>query len=170
MTQTLLQNAISTRGWTNCPSRSRLPVVDGRWYMNACRRFGVAFCQAQNPIVTWSRCCIPNNCSFHQPEGMLLRTFPRALGRPLSYKTSAMSSSSSQTPMEDALRAKLTAALHPTTLLIHNDSHLHAHHAAMAGNTSPETHFRYELHMGKRRWNSKLVRKTKGHLANTPVE
>ncbi|KAG4436881.1 hypothetical protein IFR05_007644 [Cadophora sp. M221] len=48
----------------------------------------------------------------------------------------------SQTPMEDAMRSKITTALNPTTLEIHNDSHLHSHHKAMAGSTSQETHFR----------------------------
>ena len=33
-------------------------------------------------------------------------------------------------------------ALNPTTLEIHNDSGLHAHHKAMQGSTSRETHFR----------------------------
>ena len=37
---------------------------------------------------------------------------------------------------------QITAALQPSRLEIHNDSHLHAHHAPMAGNTSSETHFR----------------------------
>jgi len=48
----------------------------------------------------------------------------------------------SNTPMEDAMRVKLTEALHPTKLEIYNDSHLHSHHKAMSGNTSKETHFR----------------------------
>ncbi|RFU81627.1 domain containing [Trichoderma arundinaceum] len=48
----------------------------------------------------------------------------------------------SATPLEDAIRAKLTAALSPLTLEIYNDSHLHSHHKAMAGNSSKETHFR----------------------------
>ncbi|PNP48085.1 BolA-like protein [Trichoderma gamsii] len=48
----------------------------------------------------------------------------------------------SATPLEDAIRAKLTAALSPLSLEIYNDSHLHAHHKAMAGNISKETHFR----------------------------
>ncbi|KAH8776119.1 bola-like protein-domain-containing protein [Hyaloscypha finlandica] len=47
-----------------------------------------------------------------------------------------------QTPMEDAMRTKITEALKPSTLEIHNDSHLHSHHKAMAGSTSQETHFR----------------------------
>ena len=32
--------------------------------------------------------------------------------------------------------------MNPSTLEIHNDSHLHAHHQAMQGSTSKETHFR----------------------------
>ncbi|KAL1611888.1 BolA domain UV induced protein Uvi31 [Paraconiothyrium brasiliense] len=48
----------------------------------------------------------------------------------------------STTPMEDAMRAKLTEAFKPTTLEIYNDSHLHSHHKAMQGVTSKETHFR----------------------------
>ncbi|OIW26096.1 bola-like protein [Coniochaeta ligniaria NRRL 30616] len=48
----------------------------------------------------------------------------------------------SQTPVEDTIREKITSALHPSRLEIHNDSHLHAHHKAMAGSTSRETHFR----------------------------
>nr|CDP22589.1 Putative protein of unknown function [Podospora anserina S mat+] len=49
---------------------------------------------------------------------------------------------SSDTPVEDVIREKISAALQPTTLEIHNDSHLHAHHKAMEGSTSRETHFR----------------------------
>ncbi|RMZ78201.1 hypothetical protein DV738_g4045, partial [Chaetothyriales sp. CBS 135597] len=52
-----------------------------------------------------------------------------------------VSTSSSSTPVADAIRTKLTAALHPTVLEIRNDSHLHSHHAPMAGSTSKETHF-----------------------------
>ncbi|EAA34866.2 bola-like protein [Neurospora crassa] len=70
--------------------------------------------------------------------------------RPLSTTTSIMASSStvtsespsSTTPMEDAIREKITTHLAPRTLQIHNDSHLHAHHSAMRGVTSRETHFR----------------------------
>jgi hypothetical protein len=69
----------------------------------------------------------------------------------------------STTPLEDVIRAKvgfncfcgwttadrkrkkITAAFNPSTLEIYNDSHLHAHHKAMAGSTSRETHFRYDL-------------------------
>ncbi|KAL8837667.1 MAG: hypothetical protein Q9176_005584 [Flavoplaca citrina] len=48
----------------------------------------------------------------------------------------------SSTPIEDSLRLKLTSALSPTTLEIHNDSASHAHHKAMANSQSQETHFR----------------------------
>ncbi|RMZ91073.1 hypothetical protein DV736_g1721, partial [Chaetothyriales sp. CBS 134916] len=51
------------------------------------------------------------------------------------------STSPSTTPVADAIRTKLTTSLHPTVLEIRNDSHLHAHHAPMAGSTSKETHF-----------------------------
>ena len=37
---------------------------------------------------------------------------------------------------------QLTQALQPSTLEIHNDSSMHAHHRAMQGSTSAETHFR----------------------------
>jgi hypothetical protein len=40
---------------------------------------------------------------------------------------------------------QLTHAFTPSTLLIRNDSHLHAHHAAMEGSTSKETHFQYAV-------------------------
>lgn len=59
----------------------------------------------------------------------------------VSRQLSTMSSTSA-TPLEDAIRAKLTAALSPITLEIYNDSHLHSHHKAMQGVTSKETHFR----------------------------
>ncbi|KAF1834199.1 bola-like protein [Decorospora gaudefroyi] len=39
-------------------------------------------------------------------------------------------------------QAHITDALKPTTLHIFNDSHKHAHHQAMQGVTSRETHFR----------------------------
>ncbi|MCJ1365055.1 hypothetical protein MMC16_004174 [Acarospora aff. strigata] len=45
-------------------------------------------------------------------------------------------------PIEDAMRAKITEVLKPSRLEIYNDSHLHAHHKAMQGSTSRETHFR----------------------------
>ncbi|KAI9802736.1 MAG: hypothetical protein M1825_002758 [Sarcosagium campestre] len=48
----------------------------------------------------------------------------------------------SKTPVEDAMRAKINEALAPTTLEVYNDSQSHAHHHAMQGNTSVETHFR----------------------------
>ncbi|KAI0425250.1 bola protein [Xylaria sp. FL1042] len=48
----------------------------------------------------------------------------------------------SETPMEDAIRTKVTEALSPSRLEIFNDSHKHAHHKPMQGSTSRETHFR----------------------------
>ncbi|KAF2206653.1 hypothetical protein CERZMDRAFT_4979, partial [Cercospora zeae-maydis SCOH1-5] len=48
----------------------------------------------------------------------------------------------SQTPIEDTIRRKISETLQPTSLEIHNDSHKHAHHVAMKGSTSRETHFR----------------------------
>ncbi|KAL4950623.1 bola protein [Aspergillus filifer] len=63
-----------------------------------------------------------------------LASIPRRL---LSTSTPRMSA----TPMEDLMREKLTKEFTPTTLLIRNDSHLHAHHAPMQGVTSKETHF-----------------------------
>ncbi|EXM30680.1 hypothetical protein V3481_000421 [Fusarium oxysporum f. sp. vasinfectum] len=50
--------------------------------------------------------------------------------------------SNSNTPVEDLIRAKITAAFNPQTLEIYNDSHLHSHHKAMEHTTSSETHFR----------------------------
>ena len=41
------------------------------------------------------------------------------------------------------LTSQVTTAFTPSTLQIRNDSHLHAHHAAMAESTSRETHFQY---------------------------
>ncbi|KAL8802798.1 MAG: hypothetical protein Q9182_003558 [Xanthomendoza sp. 2 TL-2023] len=51
----------------------------------------------------------------------------------------------SSTPIEDTIRLKISNALNPTTLLIHNDSALHAHHAAMRETVSQETHFRLTI-------------------------
>ncbi|KAL8755562.1 MAG: hypothetical protein Q9184_004769 [Pyrenodesmia sp. 2 TL-2023] len=57
----------------------------------------------------------------------------------------------SLTPVEDAVRFKarfpslqsyITEALKPSTLEIYNDSAKHAHHKAMQGSISQETHFR----------------------------
>ncbi|KAK3943715.1 bola protein [Diplogelasinospora grovesii] len=70
---------------------------------------------------------------------MLRRSVLGLLSRAPRYYTTMASSS---TPMQDAIREKITEALKPSTLEIHNDSHLHAHHSAMRGVTSTETHFR----------------------------
>ncbi|KAL0935221.1 BolA-like protein [Colletotrichum truncatum] len=75
--------------------------------------------------------------TFTQIPTPMLRRY--ALGFSASARPPNMSSA---TPVEDAIRSKVTAALSPSTLEIYNDSHLHSHHKAMAGNTSKETHFR----------------------------
>lgn len=92
--------------------------------------------------------------------GLMLRR--SIFGLALARRSMATMASQSQTPMEDIMRAKvvqsshsastsppilthhsqITTALQPTKLEIHNDSHLHSHHKAMAGSTSSETHFR----------------------------
>ncbi|GAB7353648.1 hypothetical protein MBLNU459_g4058t1 [Dothideomycetes sp. NU459] len=51
----------------------------------------------------------------------------------------------SMTPMEDAMRQKISQELEPSSLEIFNDSHLHSHHKAMVGSTSKETHFRVNI-------------------------
>jgi BolA protein len=43
------------------------------------------------------------------------------------------------TPMEDAIRTKVTEALKPSTLEIYNDSHLHSHHKAMVESQNAST-------------------------------
>ncbi|KAK5171891.1 BolA domain UV induced protein Uvi31 [Saxophila tyrrhenica] len=53
-----------------------------------------------------------------------------------------MAEAGSQTPMEDAMRRKIIEALAPASLEVFNDSDAHAHHKAMRGSTSRETHFR----------------------------
>lgn len=65
----------------------------------------------------------------------------KALPSSLAVRMMA-SDSASLTPVEDTIKAKLTEAFSPTNLEVHNDSHLHSHHKAMAGSTSKETHFR----------------------------
>ncbi|KGO53745.1 BolA protein [Penicillium expansum] len=49
----------------------------------------------------------------------------------------------SNTPLEDVMRDKIAHAFTPSKLEIRNDSHLHAHHAAMEGSVSKETHFQF---------------------------
>ncbi|KAK0631767.1 bola protein [Immersiella caudata] len=78
---------------------------------------------------------------FRHSALSLVRRAAPATRRPLS-SSMASSPSSSQSPVEDTIREKITAALQPSTLEIFNDSHLHAHHKAMEGVTSRETHFR----------------------------
>ncbi|EAW10969.1 BolA family protein [Aspergillus clavatus NRRL 1] len=72
---------------------------------------------------------------------LLLRSRPGLLPRRLPAISSIRMASSSMTPVEDTIREKVTAAFSPTTLIIRNDSHKHAHHAPMQGVASKETHF-----------------------------
>ncbi|KAB8078738.1 bola protein [Aspergillus leporis] len=60
------------------------------------------------------------------------------LPRRLLSTTSRMTSN---TPVEDIIREKISTAFSPSNLIIRNDSHLHAHHAPMRGSVSKETHF-----------------------------
>ncbi|KAL5614949.1 hypothetical protein BROUX41_005017 [Berkeleyomyces rouxiae] len=76
-----------------------------------------------------------------------------AMGYQASKSTVPMPNST--TPVEDIIRAKITAAFDPTVLEIENQSHLHAHHKAMAGNTSKETHFK--LHITSEAFASKMA-------------
>ncbi|CAM0137391.1 BolA domain UV induced protein Uvi31 [Umbelopsis sp. WA50703] len=50
-----------------------------------------------------------------------------------------------QGPVQQQMEAKLQEAFKPTILDIVNESHLHAHHEAMQGNTNRETHFRVTI-------------------------
>ncbi|QSS62917.1 BolA domain-containing protein [Histoplasma capsulatum] len=72
---------------------------------------------------------------------MLRSILPRQIHFLLLQLRSISSASMSATPVEDAIRAKLQQTLQPSTLIIRNDSKLHAHHEPMRGNTSTETHF-----------------------------
>ncbi|KAG1202446.1 hypothetical protein G6F70_002229 [Rhizopus microsporus] len=45
-------------------------------------------------------------------------------------------------PVQLSIESKISQALNPSILEIVNESHMHAHHAAMKGVTSKETHFR----------------------------
>ncbi|KAF3395350.1 hypothetical protein DPV78_008797 [Talaromyces pinophilus] len=71
----------------------------------------------------------------------IFATIPTSTSPYRSIISRMSSTTSSTTPVEDAMRDKLVAAFTPTTLQIRNDSHLHAHHAPMQGSTSKETHF-----------------------------
>ncbi|KAM0278844.1 hypothetical protein ACHAQH_004920 [Verticillium albo-atrum] len=91
---------------------------------------------ARIAVATAAASAATTTLTYH-PSSMLRRY---ALG--FSSAARPLSTMSSTTPLEDAIRSKLTAAFSPATLEIHNDSHLHSHHKAMVGVTSKETHFR----------------------------
>jgi len=78
------------------------------------------------------------------PRTPLLNLIPRRRFIATAATASKMSAAvpnSSATPVEDVIREKLTTAFSPSILIIRNDSHLHAHHQAMRGSVSKETHF-----------------------------
>ncbi|KAI0593117.1 bola-like protein [Biscogniauxia sp. FL1348] len=64
--------------------------------------------------------------------------------RPLLLLQFSTTTMTSDTPVEDTIRAKITQAFNPSRLEIYNDSAKHAHHAPMRASASPsrETHFR----------------------------
>ncbi|OJD22869.1 hypothetical protein ACJ73_05781 [Blastomyces percursus] len=72
---------------------------------------------------------------------MLRSILPRKNHLLRQLRSISSATTMSSTPMEDAIREKLQQTLQPSTLIIRNDSKLHAHHAPMRGNTSTETHF-----------------------------
>ncbi|KAI9280383.1 bola-like protein-domain-containing protein [Sporodiniella umbellata] len=45
-------------------------------------------------------------------------------------------------PVQVSIETKVSQSLNPSILELLNESHLHAHHAAMKGNTNKETHFK----------------------------
>lgn len=77
-----------------------------------------------------TRYCTHPRASYHQPMTIAIE---------LHYTTSHVYTNRSQ------FNIQLTHAFTPSTLLIRNDSHKHAHHAAMEGSTSKETHFQYAI-------------------------
>ncbi|KAI8338185.1 hypothetical protein BC941DRAFT_351888 [Chlamydoabsidia padenii] len=48
-------------------------------------------------------------------------------------------------PVQLSIEHKVMEALEPTVMETVNESHLHAHHSAMKGNTNKETHFNHTL-------------------------
>ncbi|KAF8941589.1 bola-like protein [Dissophora ornata] len=56
-----------------------------------------------------------------------------------------MASQQEEGPLTTSIRTTLTELLQPTALEIINDSSKHAHHSAMRGVSSKETHFRVNV-------------------------
>ncbi|KAF9347801.1 hypothetical protein BGX34_002881 [Mortierella sp. NVP85] len=56
-----------------------------------------------------------------------------------------MASQQEDGPITTSIRSKLNDLLKPTSFEIINDSSQHAHHSAMRGVTSKETHFRINV-------------------------
>eukprot|EP00933_Yihiella_yeosuensis_P031381 TRINITY_DN2493_c1_g4_i1.p1 TRINITY_DN2493_c1_g4~~TRINITY_DN2493_c1_g4_i1.p1 ORF type:complete len:212 (-),score=43.71 TRINITY_DN2493_c1_g4_i1:101-736(-) len=59
--------------------------------------------------------------------------------------TTSSPSQKRQRPIATGIEEKVTAALAPERLLIHDDSAAHRGHAGVAGSQTPETHFRVEV-------------------------
>lgn len=117
----------------------------------------------QIPITLSSPSFLAVPCCNQQAMLPRTRILPGLTSRRLFSVSAKMASA---TPMEDLMRDKvcltnpipqsiqgdldiadtctvlqITHAFTPSTLIIRNDSHLHAHHAPMQGVTSRETHF-----------------------------
>ena len=56
-----------------------------------------------------------------------------------------MEFSTTKSPIQQAIHDKLATSFSPSHLEIHNDSSKHAHHQAMQGVDSAETHFRVTI-------------------------
>ncbi|KAK3812869.1 MAG: bola-like protein-domain-containing protein [Benniella sp.] len=75
-----------------------------------------------------------------------------SITRPLAYSIasysrslSSMASQQEDGPITTSIRSKLSDLLNPTSFEIINESSQHAHHSAMRGVTSKETHFRINV-------------------------
>ncbi|GJJ69670.1 BolA-like protein 1 [Entomortierella parvispora] len=77
------------------------------------------------------------------PSKRLLSSSAFSLARP--FHISAMSSQEQDGPVTSSIRNTLTELLQPQSLEIINDSSKHAHHSAMRGVSSKETHFRVNV-------------------------
>ncbi|KGO69828.1 BolA protein [Penicillium italicum] len=79
---------------------------------------------------------------------MLPRSLPGLIPRRLFSVSAGMASN---TPLEDVMRDKIAHAFTPSKLVIRNDSHLHAHHAAMEGVTIVSDSFESKMQPARHR-------------------
>ncbi|CAO3612902.1 BolA domain UV induced protein Uvi31 [Mucor circinelloides] len=70
------------------------------------------------------------------------RTLIRSHSTKSTHFLNEFMTSKEKGPIQISIENKITEALNPTILEAVNESHLHAHHAAMKGNTNKETHFK----------------------------